>query len=74
MASAEFIGSIVALVVFYAIIIAVGIISSFLFKRKYQTDGSNNDLDFEIVAGRKIGSVVGWLTMSGKYISMKYEI
>ena len=63
MADAEFIGAIVALVVFYVIIVVVGIFSSIYFKRKYNVDSS--DMDFQIVAGRKLGSVVGWLTMSG---------
>ena len=63
MANAEFIGAIVALVVFYVIIVVVGIFSSIYFKRKYNVDSS--DMDFQIVAGRKLGSVVGWLTMSG---------
>lgn len=64
MATVTFIGSVVALVVFYLVIVAVGIIGSVIFRRKHKL--ARTDMEFQIVAGRKLGSVVGWLTMSGE--------
>lgn len=63
MASAEFVASIVSLLVFYILIVAIGVLSSIWFRRKYKTDSS--DFDLQIVAGRKLGPVVGFLSMSG---------
>lgn len=63
-ANAEFISAVVVLVLFYIIIVVVGILSSLYFRKKHKID--SNDFDYQIVAGRKLGSVVGWLTMSGE--------
>lgn len=63
MPTVEYIASIVSLLLFYVIIIGVGIGSTVWFRRRHKLDG--NDFDFQIIAGRKLGSFVGWLTMSG---------
>lgn len=64
MATAEFIGSVVSLIVFYILIAIVGIAASIWFRRKHKADSTN--LEYQLIAGRKLGSVVGWLTMSGE--------
>ena len=60
----EYIASIVSLLFFYGIIVVVGVVATIWFKRKYKDEG--RDFDLQIVAGRKLGAFVGWLTMTGK--------
>ncbi|KAF6037979.1 hypothetical protein EB796_003731 [Bugula neritina] len=60
------IGSIVSLVLFYLFVIFVGVASAIWFRRKFKVNGNN--ISFQIVAGRKLGSVVGWLTMSATMV------
>ena len=52
----------VAVIVFYILILAVGIIAG----RKSKSTESNADTEEVMVAGRNIGLVVGVFTMTGK--------
>lgn len=61
----ELVASVISLIVFYLIILAVGVGSTLWFKRKYNIEGTSFDL--QLVAGRKLGPVVGFLTMSGRF-------
>lgn len=69
MVDAEYIASIASLLVFYAIIVVVGVVSTVWFKRRYREE--NGEFDLQIVAGRKLGAFVGWLTMTGKLLACK---
>jgi len=66
MASLFFVASVVALVLFYLLIVIVGVVASWVFRKRYGKDVS--EVDLQMVAGRKIGSIVGWLTMSGEQL------
>ena len=52
---------------FYALILAVGIIAAYKFKRKTENheSGTSDFTDSSMVAGRDIGLAVGIFTMSG---------
>jgi high affinity choline transporter 7 len=58
-----FVGGIVSIVIFYVLILAVGIWAG----RKQKSTESNPDTEEIMLAGRNIGLIVGIFTMTGKY-------
>jgi hypothetical protein len=58
-----FVGGIVSIIIFYVLILAVGIWAG----RKQKSTESNPDTEEIMLAGRNIGLIVGIFTMTGKY-------
>ena len=63
------VAGLIAVIVFYILILAVGIIAG--RKSKKLSDG-NTDTEEVMVAGRNIGLFVGTFTMTGKQVVPKY--
>ena len=63
------VAGLIAVIVFYILILAVGIIAG--RKSKKSSDG-NTDTEEVMVAGRNIGLFVGTFTMTGKQVIPKY--
>ena len=60
------VAGLIVIIVFYLVILAVGVASSCWFKKKYARDGMTVE-ESNLVAGRKISGVVGVFTMTGLY-------
>ena len=57
---------VVVLVIFYLAVLAVGILATRWFKKKNHEEFSEGDqTEISIVAGRKLGGLVGIFTMTG---------
>jgi high affinity choline transporter 7 len=70
---AVFIGGLISILVFYALILAVGIWAG----KKQKSTEKNPDTEEIMLAGRNIGLIVGIFTMTGKtdissHLSMIY--
>ena len=63
------VAGLIAVIVFYILILAVGIIAG--RKSKKSSDGKT-DTEEVMVAGRNIGLFVGTFTMTGKQVVPKY--
>ena len=59
------IAGLVVLILFYIAVLAVGLLASRWFKKGTQPDDDGTEMS--IVAGRKLGGVVGVFTMTGEY-------
>ena len=65
-----FIGGIVSIIVFYILILAVGIWAG----KKQKSTEKNPDTEEIMLAGRDIGLAVGIFTMTGIYIAKKNQL
>lgn len=61
------IAGLVTILLLYLVILAVGIIASYKFRRKYQEEQITQE-EMNLVAGRKITGLVGVFTMTGRLV------
>ena len=60
------VSGLVAIVLFYLLILGVGLWAA--WRRKRTVSGGSNDVDEVMLAGRSIGTFVGCLTMTGNEV------